>query len=300
MDEDLSNAQKRFPPLGVLSVAVVVLGTNAILIRWSNAPSIVKGMYRLLLTTLILTPPTAYWYRDELRALVFGGEITRIAAAGVGLAINTWSFFESLEWTSVAATVVLGQTQIVFVALGGYLLLSERLSVRKAGGMAVALIGVVVMSVTGLLDASLFAGAAPTYGNALAMLSGVTFAGYLLIGRSVRQRVSLFPYVIVVYATSSAILLAIALFEGVTVEITAYPRHEILLFFAMAIGPGIVGHSFLNWVLEHVESNVVSVGFLGVPIVSTLLAALLLNEIPGLPTAVGGALVLSGIYITAK
>jgi drug/metabolite transporter (DMT)-like permease len=92
----------------------------------------------------------------------------------------------------------------------------------------------------------------------------------------------------------------VALLEGETVVITAYPSHEILLFIAMAVGPGVIGHSGLNWVLEHVESNVVSVGFLGVPIVSTLLAVVLLNEIPGIPTAVGGVLVLVGIYITME
>lgn len=300
MDAELGESQARLPPLGVLAVAVTVLGTNAILIRWSSAPSVIKGMYRLLLTTVILTPPTVYWYRDELWALTRGGDVVRIVAAGAALAVNTWSFFESLEWTSVAATVVLGQTQVVFVALGGYFLLNERLTAKKLGGMATALAGVVVMSIVGLLDASLLAGTAPLYGNALAMLSGVTFAGYLLTGRSVRQRVSLFPYIIVVYATSATILLAVALLEGATVMITAYPCHEILLFIAMAAGPGIIGHSFLNWVLEHMESNVVSVGFLGVPIVSTLLAIVLLNELPGTPTAVGGVLVLLGIYITVE
>lgn len=300
MDRERSVSLERFPPLGILTVAVFALGTNAILIRWSSAPSVIKGMYRLLFTTLVLAAPTAYWHREELRTLVSDGDFTRIVAAGGALAVNTWAFFESLEWTSVAASVVLAQTQVVFVAIGGYLLLGERLSGRKLGGMSIALLGVVLMSITGLLDASLFAGAAPLYGNGLAMLSGTSFAAYLLIGRSVRQRVSLLPYVIVVYATSSAILLAIALADGETVALTAYPTHEILLFVAMAVGPGVVGHSLLNWVLEHVESNVVSVGFLGVPIVSTLLAALLLSEIPGVPTAIGGALVLAGIYLTAE
>lgn len=299
MESEQSTNPNRLPPLGILTVAVVVLGTNAILIRWSNAPSIIKGLYRLLLTTLVLVLPTVYWYREELWALALGGDFSRIVAAGGALALNTWSFFESLEWTSVAASVVLAQTQIVFVALGGYFLLGERLTARKAGGMGLALAGVVVMSITGLLDASLFAGTAPLYGNGLAVLAGTSFAGYLLIGRSVRQRVSLLPYVIVVYATSSMILLAIALFDGETVALTAYPRHEILLFVAMAVGPGVIGHSLLNWVLEHVESNVVSVGFLGVPLVSTLLAALLLSEVPGAPTIVGSTLVLAGIYLTA-
>jgi len=300
MNVDSFDDQSQFPPLGVLTVAVVVLGTNAILIRWSAAPSVIKGMYRLFLTTLILLPPTAYWHRAELWSLIFQRDTTRIVGAGVALAINTWSFFESLEWTSVAATVILGQTQIVFVAIGGYFLLGETLTVKKGGGMLVAFAGVVVMSISGLLDESLFAGAAPLYGNGLAMISGATFAGYLLIGRSVRQRVSLFPYVIVVYGVSSAVLIGFAFLGGATIVLTKYPQREIILFFAMAVGPGIVGHSLLNWVLEHVESNIVSAGFLGVPIVSTLLAVVLLDEIPGVPTAIGGAIVLVGIYITTQ
>jgi drug/metabolite transporter (DMT)-like permease len=300
MAVDRTSIEERQQTFGVLAVGVIILGTNAILVRWSGAPSLIKGFYRLLFTVCILALPTVVWYREELRALVKGGDVVRIAAAGVALAVNTWSFFESLEWTSVAAAVVLGQTQVVFVGLGGYLLLGEQLTVRKAGGMGLALCGVAVMSITGLLDASLFAGGAPLYGNVLAMLAGASFAGYLLTGRSVRQRVTLLPYVSVVYAISAAVLLLIALFEGVTVALSAYPHREILLFVAMAVGPGVFGHSLLNWALERLESNVVSVAALGIPLVSTLLAALLLAEIPGPATVIGGTLVLVGIYITAS
>jgi drug/metabolite transporter (DMT)-like permease len=54
----------------------------------------------------------------------------------------------------------------------------------------------------------------------------------------------------------------------------------------------------INWALAHVESSVVSVSLLGEPIGSTVLALVLLSEVPTPVTIVGGAIVLSGIYVT--
>jgi drug/metabolite transporter (DMT)-like permease len=68
----------------------------------------------------------------------------------------------------------------------------------------------------------------------------------------------------------------------------------------MAVGPGILGHTVINWVLEHVESTVVSVSLVGEPVGSTLLAVALLGEVPGGPTVVGGVVVLVGILLTAR
>jgi hypothetical protein len=67
----------------------------------------------------------------------------------------------------------------------------------------------------------------------------------------------------------------------------------------MAVGPGLFGHTVINWVLAHVDSSVVSVSLLGEPVGSTLLALVLLpGEVPSLPTVVGASVVLAGIAVT--
>jgi drug/metabolite transporter (DMT)-like permease len=71
------------------------------------------------------------------------------------------------------------------------------------------------------------------------------------------------------------------------------------LRFAIAVAPGVFGHTVLNWALAHVESSVVSVSLLGEPVGSALLALVLLAEVPGQWTVVGGAVVLAGIGVTA-
>ena len=68
----------------------------------------------------------------------------------------------------------------------------------------------------------------------------------------------------------------------------------------MAVGPGILGHTLVNWSLAHVESSLVSVTLLGEPLGSALLALVLLAEVPSAWTVVGGAVVLAGITVTAR
>jgi drug/metabolite transporter (DMT)-like permease len=101
-----------------------------------------------------------------------------------------------------------------------------------------------------------------------------------------------------VYGVCALALLGVAVARGH--PLVDYPPREWLLFAAMALGPGVVGHTVINWALGHVESHVVSVSLLGEPVGSTLLALVLLAEVPGAGTLLGGAVVLVGIYLTAS
>ena len=285
------------PPLAALAVAIVAVSTSAILIRWSSAPAAVAAFYRVLLTTLLLAPVAVLRYREQFRGLR-RRDVAVAGVTGLALAAHFAAWFESLAWTSVAASTTLVQAQPVFVAVGAALLLDERLSVRILAGIAITVAGAAVMSAAELLGGAALAGARPLNGDALALLGAVMAAGYVLAGRSLRQRMPLIPYVTVVYAVCALALLAWSLSQGHSLG--PYPPREWLLFLGMAVGPGILGHTVINWVLEHVESTVVSVSLVGEPVGSTLLAVALLGEVPGGPTVVGGVVVLVGILLTAR
>jgi drug/metabolite transporter (DMT)-like permease len=281
------------PPMAALAVAVLAVSTSAILVRWSEAPSVVKAFYRVVFTAALVAPAAAARHGDDFRRLSRRDGAMAVVA-GLALAVHFASWFESLNHTSVAASVTLVQTQPLFVAAGAYLLLSERVTRRTVAGIVVALVGAAAMS---LGDAG---GTATTgralLGNSLAVLGAVTAAGYVLAGRSIRQRVSLFPYVTVVYVACAAALLVVVLARSY--PLLDYPLREWLLFLGMAVGPGVFGHTVINWALEHVESSLVSVSLLGEPVGSTLLAMVLLAEVPSAATVVAGAVVLGGIYVT--
>lgn len=292
----LQTLDEEVPSSVGLAVAIVAISTAAILVRLTTAPSSVAAFYRVLFTTLALLPVAGWKYRAEFvrisrRDLVFA------SLSGIALAVHFAAWFESLAWTSVAASVTLVQAQPLFVAIGAWLFLSERLSTRVVAGILAAIAGMVTMSVGDLLGGVLV-GPDPMLGNALALLGAVMAAGYVLVGRSLRQRVSLVPYVVVVYGVCSVVLLGIVLAQGA--PLTGYAPREWLLFAGLALGPGLFGHTVINWVLAHIKSSIVSVSLLAEPVGSTLLALMLLEESPTLFTIVGGAVVLFGIALTAS
>jgi drug/metabolite transporter (DMT)-like permease len=280
--------------LGAVGVAVLAASTSAILIRVADAPEPVMAFYRVLFTTLLLLP----------LARGAGAQLARVSRrdflgallAGLALAAHFAAWFESVDLTTVAASVTLVGTQTVFVAAGAGLFLAERVSRRTLAGIAIALLGAGLMSAAGAFDGG---GAPdPLLGNGLALVGAAMAAVYVLSGRSIRQRVPVVPYVLVVYAVAAVGLLGVVLAGGH--PLSGYPPDEWLLFLGMAVGPGILGHTLINWALEHVESSVVSVSLVGEPVGSTLLAALLFGEVPGGLALVGGAVVIAGIVVTAR
>ncbi|WP_135830529.1 DMT family transporter [Halorussus halobius] len=302
----LATLEARTPPMAALAVSVAAISTSAILVRFSDAPSVVKAFYRVLFTTLALAPFAVTRYREDLRALS-GRDALWAVVTGVALAAHFAAWFESLEWTTVAASTTLVQAQPLFVAIGAAVLLDERVTRRMAAGVLVAVGGVAAMSLGGLLSGAALAGARPLYGNGLALVGAVMSGGYVLAGRSLRQRVALVPYVTVVYSACAVVLLGVAVVEvdaggpvATVGALTDYPLEEWLLFAGMAVGPGVFGHTVINWALKYVESSVVSASLLGEPVGSTLLALALLGEVPDAFTVAGGAVVLAGIYVAAS
>lgn len=286
----------RVSPPVALAVSVFAISTSAVLVRWSGAPSAVIAFYRVLFTLAILAPVAATRHRGAIRSLsARDGAVA--AVTGVALAIHFVAWFESLRWTSVATSTTLVQSQPVFVAVGAALVLDERVTARAVVGIVLAVAGAAAMSASDLLGASAFAATA-LYGNALAILGAVMAAGYVLAGRSLRQRVALIPYVTVVYGACTLALLVAAIASNA--PLAGYPMREWALFVGLAVGPGVFGHTVVNWALAHLDSSVVSVSLLGEPVGATVLAWALLGEAPGALTVLGGTVVLAGIVITAR
>jgi drug/metabolite transporter (DMT)-like permease len=293
----LGRLEKRTPPMVALGVAIAAVSTSAVLVRWSSAPAVVLAFYRVLLTTLLVAPFLLTRYGGEFDA--FRRRDWFVATAtGAALALHFAAYFESLAWTSVAASVTLVQSQPLFVAVGAALVLDERIGRRRAAGIVVALLGMAAMSAGDLLAGAAVQGDRPLYGNALAVLGAVMAAIYVLVGRSLRQRLALVPYVLVVYAACALTLLVVALVQGL--PLSGYGAREWVIFLALAVGPGLFGHTVVNWALEHVESSVVSVSLLGEPVGATVLALVLLAEVPGPTTLLGALFVLAGIYLTSR
>lgn len=278
--------------LGV-GVGVSVASTAAILIRLaqSDSPSLVIAAWRLTLATLVLAPVAFVLCRSELRGLMRREWVSALAA-GLLLAVHFAAWITSLAHTSVAASVVLVSTNPLFVGLASHLLWRERFTRRIVVALAMAIVGSMLIGL-GTLDG----GGHQLWGDLLALVGALAAAGYFLIGRRLRARLSLLAYVFPVYGMAALTLWLGLLLSG----LPTFPHHsQTWLWLALlALGPQIVGHSSLNWALRYLSATYVTLAVLGEPIGSTLLAWWLLGERPLPWTVAGGVLILAGIAVAS-
>jgi drug/metabolite transporter (DMT)-like permease len=273
----------------LLVLGVVAVSFSAVLIREAEAPPLTIALYRNAIATLILLPIALGRHRAELRALT-GRQLLLALAAGAMLAAHFATWITSLEYTTVAASVVLVTTQPVWTALGARVLYGERLRRGTLSGIGVALLGALVIT-----GGDIAVSGRAAFGDLLAIIGAITAAGYFLIGRNLRQELSLVPYVTVVYATCSLLLLPAVLLSGS--QLTGFPAKTWVMFLLMALVPQIMGHTIFNYLLRFMDPTVVAIAIMGEPIGATLLAFAFYGEVPPWTVVIGGSIVLAGIYL---
>jgi drug/metabolite transporter (DMT)-like permease len=289
---DAPGTRPLLPPRTVLLIAVLSLGSAAILIRLiEDAPAATIAFYRLFLTLIILSPIAFLRYRHQFRLLSRKDLIISLVI-GFFLAVHFATWIESLFHTSVASSVIIVSTEALFAALGAAIFLRERLYLKEYGLILLAFVGVGLIALGDAREAhNMFPNA--LYGNLLALIGALAAAFYLVAGRSVRKRVHLLVYVTVVYWSTSLFLLLFVLLTDAPLSGFA-PRTWTLLLL-LALLPTIGGHTLINWSLRYLPAAPVATAVIGEPLIATGLAILLFAEIPGPLAALGGALTLLGI-----
>ena len=299
-----------FLPLAIL-IAILAVSTASIFIRFAQndgVPSLVIAALRLTFATLMLAPVALTQHRDEIRRFT-RSEILLGAGSGIFLAVHFATWISSLEYTSVASSVVFVSTGPLWVALLSPMLLKEHLARTAILGLALSIVGGAII---GLSDACVWDGGLScpalqdilqgraAWGNFLALAGAWSVTGYLIIGRKLRTTggMSLVPYIFLVYGMAAILLIAIMLASGNS-PFGFAPQTYGWIFLLAAI-PQLIGHSTYNWALKYLPAALVAVTTLGEPIGSAILAFFILDETPTLATIIGGVFILAGIYLASS
>lgn len=275
-----------------LIASVAIISSASILIKLADAPVLIIAAYRLGIAALVLAPVTLAVRREHLQALSRRDWLIG-AVAGSFLGLHFIAWIASLEYTSVASSVVLVTINPIFVGLGMVVIFRERLHPLLVWGIALSVTGGILI---GYSDFQV-AGQA-IYGDALALLGAVFHSGYLLLGQRLRRRLDLLPYITVVYGMAALLVLVAALVTQQT--FTGYAPATYLFMVLLALGPQLLGHTAYNWTLRYVSAAVVAVAILGEPVGASILAYFILDEHLTLLQVGGGALVLIGIYLALR
>ncbi|MFD2215758.1 DMT family transporter [Metabacillus endolithicus] len=279
----------RFFPYAALVVGVLSVSTSAIFVKITSAPAPVIAFYRLFFATILIAPIFLIKHRSELKAL---SKVDWLYStiAGVFLAFHFILWFESLNYTSVASSVVLVTLQPLFAFVGTYLFFKEKVSKMALYSGILAITGSMIISwgdfkISGLA----------LFGDILSLVACAMITAYLLFGQGIRKRHSLILYTFIVYGISSLTLLLYCLI--LQYPLGPYPTSDWYNFILLAIIPTLLGHSLFNWSLKWVSTNTISVMILFEPVGSIILAYFFLGE-KMIPSQVaGGSIIMVGIML---
>jgi drug/metabolite transporter (DMT)-like permease len=275
-------------PLIPLIVGMIAISFAPILVRYSNAPVSVQGMYRMLFTIIIMLP-IGMKQLPKIRTITRSDWVL-LGLAGFFLALHFLLWMESLNYTSIASSTIILSLEPVFVMIGAYFVFKDRHGKLALIGLLVALIGAFCV---GSGDISLSYRAFT--GDLLSLFGTLAMVVNMLIAKRILARVPSYLYSLIVFAVAFLCFAIYNLF--MSFSFTAYSVNEWTIFVLLAIVPTIFGHMIFNWLLQYVKTTTISISVFAEPVGASLLGMLIFKEMVTSFQYIGGAFIILGLLI---
>lgn len=276
----------------VLVAALVAVAHAAIFVRLADADPLVTAAYRMLIASLVLLPLAAVTARQEIRKLD-KREWNLIGGAAVFLALHFATWIASLDFTSIANSVVLVTLTPVWLVVWAAVALRQPPGRRIWLVVGLALAGSAVMG-----SGSARVGMESLFGDGLALVGGILFVGFLLLAEAARRTIGIVVFVTLVYS-GAAILLWAAVF-ALSLPLVGLSLETYLAFIGLGLVSQIIGHTGFNWAVRGISPMVLALLFLTEPLLGTALGWFYFGEGFARETAIGGVLILAAIYFGVR
>jgi len=213
-----------------------------------------------------------------------------------GVTINQICFTVGLRFTSVSHAAVIVGMGPIYTLIFAVLFKLERVTWRKAMGMAIALIGIAILA----SENGISAHSPSVLGDAITMTGSIGFAMYVVLGKRLAGRYDPLTMTAFSHYAGALIVLPVAVYRAVMLGSAGHWRAIAwtgwAALFYMAIFSSAVAYLFYFWLLRYLEASQLSAFTYLLPVVATILGILWLGEKGSWAQVLGGALALGGVY----
>ena len=242
---------------------------------------------------IILFAALALFRRDDLR--IGRADLRRIAVLGFLLyGLFPLGFNGALRLTTASRGAVVLATMPLWSAILARRAGRESLTVRQLAGVAISMAGVVAVMAESF---SLEDGSRALIGNLMLAATAIIGALYGVLAKPVLARHSAMPVTAYAMLAGSAILLPIALIEGLPNAVVTMDRSTALQVLYLGVVGGAIGYALMTYSLSHLTPTQATAYINVNPVVATALGALLLEERLTPWFGVGFALVATGLVL---
>jgi drug/metabolite transporter (DMT)-like permease len=239
-----------------------------------DVPALIIAFDRLMIASAALALYVVIFRRDSLTA--FGGRaLIAAVCAGLFFGFHVYTYVLAVKYTTVANSMLILATIPMFAAALGHIFLKEKPHPLSYAGILLAMAGTALV-VWGDLRWD------PEHlkGDLFGLISAVLGAAYFLMRRTVPQKDlrAFVPYILTVYVVAMIVLLLTVFVAGQTGRIFGHPPLTWFWFFMLGIFGTVLGHSLFNKALDYFKAHVAGSWILTEPIISAVLAWVILAE----------------------
>tara|TARA_B100001750_G_scaffold247889_1_gene275456 strand:+ start:2418 stop:3290 length:873 start_codon:yes stop_codon:yes gene_type:complete len=272
--------------LGLLSISL-----SPIIARSLNSSATIISFWRMFLAASFLWGYSVFYFKN-LKGLSRSNQI-RTFLSGILLGIHFLLFYQAVKITTIANATFLGTLAPFFTLIIEILLFKRSYKKIIYFGLCIALIGTVLVLINNFDLSSRY-----TLGNIYAVLCSLCIGISFLIAEKVRNTEGTIEYTRMLYGVAALTIFIIGSFY--TETFVVFEKLEIVGFIFLALVPTILGHNIFYYCLKFTTPTIVGTVPLGEPIIASIIAFFLFNELISLNTAIGGALCIYGIFIILK
>lgn len=269
---------------------VFIISFSAVFVRLAGVSPSTSAFFRMAYALPVLILLAFLSRREDIRPLKF-----RLMAIGSGLMLSldlsVWHW--SIDLIGVGLATVLANIQVIFVGLLSWKLFNERPTRFSLVIIPLVFIGAAISSGLGRGDAY---GSDPILGTALAFLTAILYAGFLVLFRaSNRDRVNPSGPLLDATLGAAAGALVVGLFDPGFSLAPIWPEHGWLL--ALALLPQVVGWLLISTALPRLPGLETSVLLLLQPVLTVVWGVLIFAELLSPVQWAGVMIVLGGIGV---
>jgi drug/metabolite transporter (DMT)-like permease len=213
-----------------------------------------------------------------------------------GVTINQLCFTIGLGFTKVGHSAVIVGMGPIYILVLAVLFGLERATWRKATGMIIAFIGIVVLA----SEHGISAHSASVEGDAITLMGSIGFAIYVILAKRVAAKYDTLTMTAFNHFAGALIVLPLAAYEVIVMhragdlKALAWPAWAALLY--MAIFSSALAYVFYFWLLRYLEASQLSAFTYLLPVIATIFGILWLGEKGSGAQVLGGILALGGVY----
>lgn len=272
-----------------LFIGALLISFSPVLIKMAEAPGTITVFYRLIFGTIALVIPFTISRIKAKSKLSLNG-IFIATLAGFLLATDMAFWSAGIKASNAAMPTIVGNLAPVWVGIGAYFIYKERQQKKFWFGLILALLGVAFLILhdlyfpTGIFKGLIFG-----------LLAGIFYAGFMLVTQKGRKVLDTLSYLFLSTLATAVFLGIFALVQQQS--FSGYSSETWLIFAIMGLALQAGAWFFINYAQGFLPASMVSATLLAQPVLAAIIAFFMLGENLTIWNILGGAVVVTGIYI---